>query len=90
MEGVKKKKKKEKRRGGELEWSRKMGRGTVRGGGVKRGGTQIRNDGSRVGREKKMVNEAIRWRAEGRGSEERATSCFYDQLQLRLVYPVVF
>ena len=29
--------------------------------GVKRGGTQIRNDGSLVGREKKMVNEAIRW-----------------------------
>lgn len=46
VEGVKKKKKKEKGRGGELEWSRKIGRGTVRGGGVKRGGTQIRNDGS--------------------------------------------
>lgn len=44
-----------------MEWSPKMGRGTVRGGGVKRGGTQIRNDGSGVGREKKMVNEAIRW-----------------------------
>lgn len=44
-----------------MEWSRKIGRGTVRGGGVKRGGTQIRNDGSLVGREKKMVNEAIRW-----------------------------
>lgn len=72
-----------------MEWSRKMGRGTVRGGGRKtRWNTN--KEWRFPGGEGKEDGERGDSMGGRKGEEERATSCFYDQLQLRLVYPVVF